>query len=198
MRLLTAVLIAAVSNLDNLGVGVALGIRGTRVAAIPNLIIAAMTMAGTAAAMWSGRALTRLIDPPTATSLGAIIIIAVGAMSLLAALLAHRAPSHPRPVLNDAALPRRGNGGKPISYRAALVLGVALSLNNIGSGVGAGVAGIPPLATTLLAGAFSLISISGGSTAGRSLRRPLPDDRASLASALALLAVGIAMLSGML
>ncbi|MBV9336220.1 MAG: manganese efflux pump [Solirubrobacterales bacterium] len=198
MRLLPAVLIAVVSNLDNLGVGVALGIRGTKVPPIPNLIIAAMTMAGTAAAMTSGRALSRLIDPSTAASLGAVIIIAVGALSLLAALFAGRAPSHAPRVLESESLRRRGNGGKTISYREALELGVALSLNNIGSGVGAGIAGIPPLATTALAGAFSLLSIGGGSWAGRPLRGLLLGDRAPLASGVALMAVGIAMLSGVL
>lgn len=199
MQLLPAVLIAAVSNLDNLGVGVALGIRGARIAAIPNLIIAAMTMAGTAAAMSSGRALSRLIDPSTATSLGAVIIMAVGALTVLATPFAGRTPGRRRRVLQATSVQRRGSGRrKPISYREALVLGGALSLNNIGSGVGAGIAGIAPLATTLLAGAFSLVSIGGGSSVGRSLRRPLLDDRAPLASGLALVAVGIAMLSGVL
>jgi len=198
MQLLPAVLIAAVSNLDNLGVGVALGIRGTRIAAIPNLIIAAMTMAGTAAAMSSGRALSRLIDASTAASLGAVIIIAVGAMTLLAAPIAGRTPRRPRRVLPATDVQRRGSTRKPISYREVFVLGVALSLNNIGSGVGAGIAGIPPLATTLLAGAFSLVAIGGGSSLGQCLRRPLLGDFAPLASGLALVAVGIAMLSGVL
>ena len=198
MQLLPAILIAAVSNLDNLGVGVALGIRGTRIATIPNFIIAAMTMAGTAAAMSSGRALSRLIAPSTAASLGAVIIIAVGATTLLATPFAGRTPRRPRRVLPATDVQRRGNAPTPISYREALVLGLALSLNNIGSGVGAGIAGIPPLATTLLAGAFSLVAIGGGSSVGRCLRRPLLGDFAPLASGVALVAVGLAMLSGVL
>jgi putative Mn2+ efflux pump MntP len=193
--LLRAVLIAAVSNLDNLGVGVALGIRGTRVAAVPNLIIAAITMAGTAAAMSSGRALSKLVASSTAASLGALIIIGVGAATVIAALVATRAPTRSR---RDLSVHGRRNARGLITYREALGLGVALSLNNVGSGVGAGVAGIPPLATTLLAGAFSLLCIGGGSSAGQSLGRPLLGNRGPLASGLALLAVGIAMLSGVL
>ena len=44
---LAALLIRAVSNLDNLGAGVALGIRGTRVNAVANLIVAGITTAAT-------------------------------------------------------------------------------------------------------------------------------------------------------
>jgi putative Mn2+ efflux pump MntP len=193
--LLPAIVIAAVSNLDNLGVAVTIGIRGTRIAAIPNLIIAAVTMAGTAAAMSSGRALAKLVPSPTTASLGALIIIAVGAETVLASLGAVRAPER-SPVLARALRGRRRDSSDRISYREALVLGVALSLNNVASGIGAGVAGIRPLATTLLAGAFSLLSIGGGSFAGQVAGRLLSGRRAPLVSGLALLAIGIAMLSG--
>ncbi len=48
------------------------------------------------------------------------------------------------------------------------MLGGALAINNIGAGVGAGVAGVSPLATTLLAGWLSLVFVGGGSgAAGR-------------------------------
>lgn len=196
-RLLAAILIAAISNLDNLGVAVAFGIRGTRIQAIPNLIIAAVTMAGTAGAMLFGRALSKLVALSTATSLGSVIIIGVGAATILASLGALRAPD--RSSLLDRAL--RGRERDPtdrISYGRAIVLGLALSLNNTASGIGAGVAGIQPLATTLLAGAFSLLCIGAGSYAGKSLARPLLGSRAPLVSGLALVAIGIAMMSGAL
>jgi putative Mn2+ efflux pump MntP len=189
--LLAAIVIAIVSNLDNLGVAVAIGVRGTRVAAIPNLIIAAATMAATAAAMVSGRALSKLVPSTAAASAGALVIIAVGAGTVLTSRGARQAPE--RPPLLDRAL---RDATRRISYREALVLGVGLSLNNVVSGVGAGVAGIPVLATTFLAGALSLICIGGGSFAGRVVGQFLPVRRAPLVSGLALLAVGIAMLWG--
>jgi putative Mn2+ efflux pump MntP len=45
---LSAVLIAAVSNLDNLAAGAAFGMRDTRIGAAPNVVIAAVTMVATA------------------------------------------------------------------------------------------------------------------------------------------------------
>jgi len=49
-----------VSYLDNLGVGVALGMRGRRIGAIANLIVAGITMAATAAAVTCGHLLSKL------------------------------------------------------------------------------------------------------------------------------------------
>jgi putative Mn2+ efflux pump MntP len=96
MLLLPAALIAAVSNLDNLGVGVALG-RDRRVTVIPNLIIAAVTMAGTAAAVSSGRELSTLIPTSTAGLIGATIITGIGAWTVFASLSAAR-PERRRPI----------------------------------------------------------------------------------------------------
>jgi putative Mn2+ efflux pump MntP len=61
-------------------------------------------------------------------------------------------------------------GDEVVSVRQALVLGVALALNNAVAGVGAGVAGISPLATTLLAGGLSLLCVGGGSCGGTPAR----------------------------
>jgi putative Mn2+ efflux pump MntP len=70
MLWLLALLVASVSNLDNLGVGVAFGIRDMRVAIAPNSVIAALTMAGTAGAMRFGHELSELVSPSMATTLG--------------------------------------------------------------------------------------------------------------------------------
>jgi putative Mn2+ efflux pump MntP len=80
------------SNVDNLAVGVAFGVQGARIAAIQNMIIAALTMTGTALAVSSGRALSLLISPSAASKLGSLIIIAIGAGTLLASLSAFRTP----------------------------------------------------------------------------------------------------------
>jgi putative Mn2+ efflux pump MntP len=199
---LSAVLIAAVSNLDNLAVGVAFGMRDTRIAAAPNLVTAAVTMAATAGAMTSGRALSGALPPSFAAALGASIIGAIGVWTVLASLRAVRMPAG----LAERGLGRRRDvryalsdevgRDEAISLRGALVLGVALAVNNAAAGVGAGVAGVPPVATTLLAGALSLIAVGGGSRFGLSVGRLVGGSRASLISGLILLGVAAALLSG--
>lgn len=191
------VLIALVSNLDNLGVGVAYGIRGTKISEVPNLIIAAITMAGTAGAITFGRGLSTLIAPSTGATVGSLIIIGIGVTTVLTSIVADGARTSSTLPHGDPARGRSG-GSDFISYRAAVVLGVALSVNNVGTGIGAGLAGVAPLTTTLLAGAFSLLFIGFGSSAGKALARLLFDKSAQLVSGLALVAIGTAMLSGLL
>jgi putative Mn2+ efflux pump MntP len=70
MRWLSAVLVATVSNLDNLGAGVAFGLRETRITALPNAVIAALTMTATAAAMLSGHSLSSVFSASVAAARG--------------------------------------------------------------------------------------------------------------------------------
>jgi putative Mn2+ efflux pump MntP len=195
MPWLAALLIAGVSNLDNLAVGVALGMRGTRVILRSNLIIAAVTMAATAIAMTAGDALSGLFPSSVADASGSLIIMGIGVATVVAALKAFRSAPSPRS-------PRRVYRYQPhsdaevVTCRGAFALGVVLSLNNLGAGVGAGVAGIPPLATTLLAGGFSLLCVGGGSSFGAVVRHLVLGRRAPLVAGIVLVAVGATMLPG--
>jgi putative Mn2+ efflux pump MntP len=87
---LSAMLIAWVSNLDNLAAGFAFGMRDRRVMLMPNVVIALVTMAGTAVAVGFGRALSRLLPVAAASAVGSLIIIAIGAGTILASLIALR------------------------------------------------------------------------------------------------------------
>jgi putative Mn2+ efflux pump MntP len=188
---LLAVLVAVVSNLDNLATGIAFGIRDTRIGAAPNIVIAVVTMAATGAAMIFGRSLSLLMPSWLASDLGALIVIAIGVKTVIVAAwtLSHPVTEHASDRLPSA-------GGGRVSCRKALLLGVALSLNNVGSGVGAGIAGVSPLVTTVLAGAVSLLCVGGGSRVGVSVGRRLLGRRAPLVAGVMLVGVGTAMLSG--
>jgi putative Mn2+ efflux pump MntP len=184
--LLSAVLIAAVSNLDNLVAGVALGLRGTHITLGPNVLIACVTMVGTAGAITSGRALA-MLQSSAAGSLGAVIIVSIGVMTVVASL---------SPIREPAARVCRLRGPlEMLSWREAVLLAIALSLNNVGTGVGGGIAGLPPVMTSALAGGFSIMSVGAGARIGR-IAGPLVGRRARLVAGLGLMGLGAAMLAG--
>lgn len=196
--LLAAVLVAIVSNLDNLAAGIAFGVHGTRIARMPNLIIAAITMTGTAAAMTSGKVVSQVLAPTVASALAASIIIAIGAQTILGSFSIgfRRSGLRSRSSQDSAAwasLVPTMNG--ELTRANAFSVGIALGLNNIGTGVGAGVAGLSPIATTFLAGALSLLCVGGGSRAGAVLGRLVIARRARLTSGFILLGLGTAMLT---
>ena len=148
-------------------------------------------MAATAVAVTSGHVLLKLLSSAAAGWLGSLIIIGIGIATLLTSARTPRpAGSADTPVRGWRHLPHVGG---VISWREAIVLGVALSLNNLGTGVGAGVAGIPALATTLSAGLLSLGCVGGGSHFGEVLGRLALGRHAPLIAGMLLLAVGAAM-----
>ena len=187
-------LIGAVSNVDNLGVGIAVGVRGRRIGALANLIIAGITMAATATAVTCGHLFSKLLPSVVTGWPGPLIIIAIGIGTLTTSAAAPRARDGAR-----AAWVRwryRPDVGPVVSWREATVLGVALSVNNLGTGVGAGVAGIPALATTVSAGLLSLACLAGASYFGIVFGRFVLRRYAQLVAGMLLLAVGAAMLPG--
>ena len=188
---LLPVLVAVVSNLDNLAAGIAFGIRGARIGVAPNTVIAVVTMVGTGAAMIFGRSLSRLMPPWLASDLGSLIVIAIGVKTVIVAAWTL---SHPAAEPGPEQLPYAG--GDRVSCRKALLLGVALSMNNVGSGVGAGIAGVSPLITTVLAGVVSILCVGGGSRVGVSVAHRLLGRRAPFVAGVVLVGVGAAMLSG--
>jgi putative Mn2+ efflux pump MntP len=144
-------------------------------------------MAGTAGAITSGHALARLVRPSIGGSLGAVVIVSIGVMTVVASRSPLREPA--------AGMVRPRGRSEMVSWREAVLLAIALSLNNVGTGVGAGIAGIPPLMTTVLAGAFSLLCVGGGSQVGRRAG-VLVGRHARLVAGLTLVCLGGAMLAG--
>ena len=168
--------------------------RGTRIPIAANLVIAALTMAGTAGAMTFGHAVSHLVAPSLATDAGSLIIIGIGMGTAVGSIRALRAPVGAETDRHASSGSHGGN--REISCCAAVPIGVALSLNNIGSGVGAGIAGISPVATTLLAGAFSLICVGAGSRVGWSAGRAVAGRQAGLVAGVVLVGVGAAAMLG--
>jgi putative Mn2+ efflux pump MntP len=181
LQWLAALLIAAVSNFDNLGVGIACGARGTRIDAKANLVIAAMTMAATGAAVTIGGALFNIVPAEVSELAGPLIIIVIGLGTVRSSVRARWYPG-----IEEA--------DHVVSLRDAIVLGVALSINNLATGVGAGAAGIPAVATTASAGVFSLVFVEKGSRFGKTCGQLLLGRCAPLVAGIVLVALGLAML----
>jgi putative Mn2+ efflux pump MntP len=189
-----ALLIGALSNLDNLGVGVASRIQRTRISLTANLTVAGITMAATAAAMTCGHLLSKLLPSAVTGWLRPLIIITIGIATVRTSTPALRCANGERDPGGTCGHPR--DLERVISWRHAIVLGIGLSVNNLGTGVGAGVAGIPVLATTVSAGLLSLAAVGGGSHLGRVLSRRVPRRHAPLIAGMLLLVIGAAMLPG--
>ncbi len=199
MWLIPILLIGVTSNLDNLGVGVSLGVRSGPVQRMANGVIAVISMVGTAMAMLLGRAFGRQLPLSDGRVAGAVIVLAIGTWSIASTITTRStgAMETTGAAGRDVRIERGGLRQQNVTVREALALGLALSVNNIGVGIGAGMAGLPPAITTAMAGVLSLLAIGPGSRLAHGLGARWLGRSSSLMGGILLIAVGIALACGL-
>jgi putative sporulation protein YtaF len=78
-----------------------------------------------------------------------------------------------------------------IDKKEALLLGFALSLNNLVNGVAAGIAGLGPVLVTILVVIFSILTLWGGMSAGYRFGSRLLGNCTGVVSGVLLIFIGI-------
>ena len=152
-HLLSAVVLAVSANLDNLGVGVAYGLRGRGFRLAHVWLIALVSGAGTLASMAAGEWLNDFTTAECANLIGSAVLVAIGLQTIVHAVRSE-----------TTAAPRVER--ETTTAREAAVLAVSLSLNNLGSGLGAGISHVGIPVTTGLTIAGSIAAIVGGRRLG--------------------------------
>jgi putative sporulation protein YtaF len=205
---LPALLLALSSNLDNVGVGVAYGIRRVCVPFASNLVIALITGIGTLAAMLAGKTIGSFLEPRVAHLLGGALLTGLGiwvAFQESRAIVQRESPPHAgmnRRIRGASLVSRIGtildnpfsvdrDFSRHIDRKEALLLGFALSLNNVVNGVAAGIAGLDPLPVTILVCIFSVLTIWVGMSAGYRFGARATGRFPGVISGLLLIALGI-------
>jgi putative Mn2+ efflux pump MntP len=183
-EILILVVFAIAANLDNLGVGIAYGLRRERISSRSNLVIAIMSIGLTFIAMKFGQWIQPILSVKVANDLGASVIIVVGIWVffevaiqriwsilwrhlwryVLRKIRVKRQIDRPKTKPNLNALMRFLNKKNPngISVFETLILGVSLSLNAMAGGFGASLAGHNAIATSIAVGMFSYVMIAVG------------------------------------
>ncbi len=203
--------IALANNLDNTGVGVAYGIGRIRLPPLINLWISAVTFVITATATALGDHLTHYLPPHLTQALGAVILCGIGMAVMLPSLRKARQSTgetterprsgeHPHgpslgDVLADPAQADR-DGSRHIDFSEATLLALALSINNVGGGVSAGLLHLSVLWTALLSAAFSFVVLWFGGWAGRQWGTARLGGYAQTAAGTLLILLGLFQLRG--
>jgi putative sporulation protein YtaF len=179
--LLTILSLAISSNLDTLAVALAYGARKFRLPFVSNFICALIPCLGTYLTMLVGSTLRRFVSAQLAGILGAGIIVAAGAVLIIQFLGKSRKtgeaatesdppyttafPPRPQPhfslkelgsILKDPLRADYDYSGT-IEVKEALLLALALTLNNLSAGLAAGLMGLSVL---LMVGFSFVISIA--------------------------------------
>lgn len=168
-----AIALALSTNLDNLAVGVAYGTKSQSIPLSSNLIIALLSGLSTWLSMTLGGWLCQYLPTVCSQWFGSSLLIAIGCFSIWeqlqhyfqAEFQTEFGPVHPVPPMSELA------------PQDAFLLGLGLTLSNLGTGLGAGMAHINVAVVTTLGIVTSLLMLAGGAVLGKAIVRSGSDNR---------------------
>lgn len=205
MSIVSSLLFAVSASLDALLIGITYGIRKVRIHLLHNLLISLITLAGTVLAIFLGKSLTPLLSrfPLLAQNIsrgGSVILLGMGFYYLLKPLLLRI--KHKKPDIVSAASTDNvirtpiPDTAQLLTFRELALLGVGLSLNNMGIGIGASMAGIADQCADLISASVltflcSVCFLLLGNSLGHTKSWGVIDQYTDLISGLLLILLGV-------
>lgn len=185
-------LIGIAGNLDNLGVGVAYGVRKIGIPFGSNLFIALIAAIGTAVVAYAGLGIAHVLAANVANDIGAGVIIAVG----IWVLWPRRVEQPEEPAKDAIGLVHHPEQADidlsgDISIAESLALSVGLGINAWAGGFGGGLVGLSPWLLALSTGLFSFATLFAGEHLGRRALGGWLGPRATIAAGMLLILIGI-------
>ena len=206
LHIVTVFLLALSSNLDNVGVGTAYGVRRINIPFNSNLLIAFITTTGTFLSMVAGNQIGSLMDPSYANALGALMIGGTGVWVLILAFFKGEVDGSQQPqeatlsdksffrkvltILDNPVLADTDFSGH-IDMKEGFFLALALTLNNLTTGAGAGLLRLDVALMVVFTAILSILTIWFAIAFGQYFSVRLLGRFAGQISGLILIALGI-------
>ncbi len=187
--MLPLILIALSLSIDALGVGFAYGLREIRIPAASKLLMSLLSVVCAFAAVGAGKLLYTILPPRLGSWISILILIGLGIYMLLSAFREMRAPDQPSPAQEKPRQyrfavdflgltvtiirhPVKGDldHSKTIDLREAAYIGLALSLDSLGAGIGYSMTPSSTMLFPLFVGLFQLGLVTAGGLFGRRLK----------------------------
>lgn len=184
LHLLSIMLLAVSSSLDNFGVGVSYGLRNICIPLYLNLIIAFANSCGTLFSMLFGKGLSGFLQPSTASYLGAFLLIGIGAWIIVIEFRKKEPERSPSTTSSEKTSVRKKTLFSRISsllddpfavgvlcsgqvtMKEGAILASALTLSNIFTGTAAGMLGFSLILTTAAAFICNVLALYTGEKTG--------------------------------
>jgi putative sporulation protein YtaF len=164
MGILMIVFLTLAATADSFIIAFNYGVKKVIISNSSNFFISILCLLGTLISMFIGKTLGGLISVHLADIIGSFVLICLAVYMLYNSLHTNGEDSHQ--YTKDPAAVDKDND-KVIELRESLLIGIFLSVNNMGMGIGAGIAGMPVSITPLICAAASFIFINAGCVAGR-------------------------------
>jgi putative sporulation protein YtaF len=219
LHLFSIALISISSNTDSFAVAIAYGIKKVRITIGANLLIAIVSSLGTFLSMSIGEMISGYLPQSLANTLGSSILISIGIFGLWQAIdreWKQRQIEQARQQRNfsvssyfyqvqslntqDDKLPDRSMHSPPkdikiilkyLRMKQAIPLAFSLTINNVGGGIGAGIAGLNATLTTAATFAIAILVIVAGSTLGEKFAGKMTESWAGFLSSGLIILIGV-------
>ena len=195
---LYAFLIALTNNFDNIGARIAYSIRGIKISISINLWISVITFVLSFLAAFSGKTISGALGKQFSSIIAMVLLTAIGSWMILEPWVKNwRSENRSRGNLkniSDILLnPEHADmdNSKHIDFKEATLLGIALSLNNVGGGLSAGMLGLDSFLVGFLSAVLSFAALWAGNYVSSFFIKLKIADKATVAAGLLLIAIGI-------
>jgi putative sporulation protein YtaF len=181
-------------------VRIAYSIRGIRISTLINLWISVITFVISFFAAFSGTVISGMISKGLSSVIAMVLLSCVGLWMILEPFL-RRSNDRAGPSLQPN---KKGAGhvllnpedadrddSRHIDFGEATLLGIALSINNVGGGVSAGMIGLNSFWVGFLSAVLSFIALWGGNYVAAFFLKWNLSNKAAIAAGLLLIAIGI-------
>lgn len=193
MLLIPSLLFGVSASLDALLVGVSFGLRGVHIRLLQNLFISLITLLGTCLSVSLGSFLTPLLPSVISNCAGSLILMFLGVYYITKWVLEtvqDRAPDH-RSKPEESALTSAEHISSCLTMPQVLFLSLTLSVNNLGIGLSASMAGLTLIPAATATGICSVLFLYLGNRLGRSPLLQLIGDLADPLSGILLIGLSL-------
>ena len=195
MHLISSLLFALSANIDSFIVGMSYGIKKSDISLLKSTIISLVTLIGTIAAILMGTQISQFLPASSTLGIGCALLIGLGLYYILKALFGFiRNKIRKREVkANEQAAPLKQEAEDTalLTLREGLFLGLALSINNFGMGIGASITGLKLVPTAVISLIVSVIFLYAGNFIGKTKMPRISDQMADVISGLILVGLGV-------
>ncbi len=200
-HLLYAFLIALTNNFDNIGARIAYSIQGTKISTLINLWISVITFVISLSAAVSGTMISGSLGKRFSSIMAMVFLVAIGSWMILEQHLkrwysAKLSRENSKGICDILLKPENADmdNSKHIDFKEATFLGIALSINNVGGGLSAGMIGLNSFLVGFLSALLSFIALWAGNHVAEFFIRRNISNKAAFAGGVLLIAIGIGQL----
>jgi putative sporulation protein YtaF len=192
--------IALTNNFDNIGVRIAYSIRGIKISKLINLWISVITFIISFFAAFAGTIISGYISKELSSVIAMLLLTAIGLWMILEPYLKNNAECPGESIQKKKKSPGHVllnpqnadmDDSKHIDFKEATLLGIALSINNVGGGVSAGMIGLNSFWVGFLSAVLSFIALWSGNYVAEFFIKWNISKKATLIAGLLLIAVGV-------